>query len=857
MFDPRKLTYKSQETISAAAKLAMEHKHPAMEPIHLLVSLLESDGPAREVVDKLVDDLEQVTNLAYEQLKVLPTSETGQEPRMTQSVVDVFQTAAKLGQDSGEEFLSQDMLLLALLKTDKKTQEIFATTNVSYQDVQKEVESMKQGAKADSPTSDSSYNVLEKYTINLTQRAREGKLDPVIGRDGEIRRVMQVLSRRRKNNPVLIGDPGVGKTAIVEGLALRIMSGDVPESLRSKEVLVLEIASVLAGAKYRGEFEERIKSILKQIESQPDKYIVFIDELHTIVGAGSAEGAVDASNMLKPGLARGELHLIGATTLNEYRQYIEKDSALERRFQPVFVQEPSHDDAIAILRGLKEKYEVHHGLGIRDDAITAAVELSTRYISDRFLPDKAIDLLDEAASGIKIESESKPEVLDNLSRKITQLEIEKKALESDKNSKDKLDQIEQELGNLKEEAQTLETRWRKQQEQLDRIKAIRQELDSLKIKLEEAERNVELDEAAKIKYGTIPTKQKELQELEQAWSQIPASERLIKDMVSAEDVANVVARWTGIPVSRLLKSEIDKLVKLEEELSRRVIGQKEALEAVANAVRRSRAGLADENKPTATFLFLGPTGVGKTETAKALAHVLFNDQKALVRIDMSEYGERHSVARLIGSPPGYVGHEEGGQLTEVVRRRPYSLILFDEIEKAHDDVFNVFLQIFDDGRLTDGRGRTVDFKNTVIIMTSNLGSQLIQEHSGSGAQLQTKIWELLKDKFRPEFINRIDQIIIYDKLEQKQLEEIVNLELDKIRQRLDKQSVGLELSDAARAQVAKEGYDPVYGARPLKRYLQTRIVDHLALMITKGELNPGSSVTVDWDNDQGYQFQVK
>lgn len=855
MLDPRKLTHKTQETISAAAQMAMERNHQVLEPIHLLVALLTTDGPVKEVVEKLCQQSQELIDSSWDKLKALPEVSDSAEPRMSRELVSVLQEAGKLARSWEEDYISQDVLFLALIKTNQGIQDLFKTQKLSYQDLEKEIQTMRQGAKADSPTSDSTYNVLEKYTLNLTQRAKDGKLDPVIGRDGEIRRVMQVLSRRRKNNPVLIGDPGVGKTAIVEGLALRIVSGDVPDSIKDKEVLVLEMASVLAGAKFRGEFEERIKAILKQIESQPDRFIVFIDELHTIVGAGSAEGAVDASNMLKPGLARGELHVIGATTLNEYRQYIEKDSALERRFQPVFVAEPDQDSAVAILRGLKEKYEVHHGLGIRDDAITAAVELSSRYISDRFLPDKAIDLLDEAASGIKIESESKPESLDNLDRKIRQLEIEKKALESDKNNKTKLEEIDKDLANFKEEAKTLETRWQKQKEQLDKIKDIREELDGLKVRLEEAERNVELDEAAKIKYGTIPEKQKELETLEQAWSEIPAAQRLIKDVVSGSDVANVVSRWTGIPVTKLIKSEADKLSQLEDELKKRVIGQDDALVAVANAVRRSRAGLSDENKPLATFLFLGPTGVGKTETAKALAEVMFNDEKALVRIDMSEYGERHSVARLIGSPPGYVGHEEGGQLTEVVRRRPYSIVLFDEIEKAHEDVFNIFLQIFDDGRLTDGKGRTVDFKNTVIIMTSNLGSQLIQEHSGKADDLDSKIWELLRGKFRPEFLNRIDQIILYDKLEAEQLIHIVDLELAKVVERLKRQDIEIEISQEAKKHLAEKGYDPVFGARPLRRYIESKLVDKLALMLTKGELDSGQKVVVNLGNDQ-LEFSV-
>lgn len=856
MFDPRKLTYKAQEVLAQAAQLANQSQHPALEPVHIEYALLTADGPSREVVQKLVEDYDALVDKLKAVIDQLPQASDGSEPRMVKPVIDALQEASKLASNWQETYISQDVLLLGFIKTDKQFQTLLQADKLTYKDIEKEVQAMRQGATADSPTSDATYNVLEKYTTNLTARAKEGKLDPVIGRDSEIRRVMQVLSRRRKNNPVLIGEPGVGKTAIAEGLAQRIVSGDVPESLKNKQILVLEISSVLAGAKFRGEFEERFKAIIKALESEESRYITFIDEIHTIVGAGSAEGAVDASNMLKPGLARGVLHIIGATTLNEYRKYIEKDAAFERRFQPVYVSEPSVEDSISILRGLKEKYEVHHGLGVRDDAITAAVNLSHRYISDRFLPDKAIDLLDEAASGIKIESESKPESLDNLERKITQLEIEKKALKGDKNNVAKLEEIDKELAELKEQSRTLESRWQKQKDQLDQLKAIREEIDQLKIRLEEAERNVALDEAAKIKYGQIPEKQKRLQELEDQWREIPTEERLIKDVVSQQDVAAVVARWTGIPVSKLISSEADKLVNLEAELEKRVVGQAEAIKAVAGAIRRNRAGLSDENKPIATFLFLGPTGVGKTETAKALAELMFDDERALIRIDMSEYGERHSVARLIGSPPGYVGHEEGGQLTEKIRRRPYSIILFDEIEKAHEDVFNIFLQIFDDGRLTDGKGRTVDFKNTVIIMTSNLGSRLIQENQGDLSLIQNKIWEHLRNTFKPEFLNRIDQIIVYDSLDKKHIVNIVEIELKKLHQRLARQQISLEMTKSAKEKAGKEGYDPEFGARPLRRYLETHIVDEIAMMLTKNLIHPGQTVKVDTDSKKNFTFSV-
>ena len=854
MFDPRKLTYKSQETLSSAAQLANAQKNPALENIHILQALLSTDGPIKELLSNQ-ENMGVLEQRIKSSLANLPVIQDNSEPHLSTQVRHTLQEAANITSKNKEEYISQDSLFLGLLSSSEITT-LFTETRIDINHLKKEIETMKQGNKADSPTSDTTYNVLEKYTSNLTERAKETKLDPVIGRDTEIRRCMQVLSRRRKNNPVLIGDPGVGKTAIVEGLAQRIVAGDVPDSLKGKEILVLEMASILAGAKFRGEFEERMKAILKQLTAKPDHYIVFIDELHTIVGAGSAEGAVDASNMLKPGLARGELRIIGATTLNEYRQYIEKDSALERRFQPVFVAEPSVIDSIAILRGLKERYEVHHGLGIRDDAITAAVKLSSRYIADRFLPDKAIDLLDEAASAIKIESESKPEILDNLDRRITQLSIEKKALDGDKNNKEKLRQLEKELANAKEEQKQLEHRWKNQRELLEELKSVREEIDQLKLKLEDAERRVELDEAAKIKYGELPEKQKQLESTEKKWKEIPPEKRLIKDTVAESDIAQVVSRWTGIPITKLMHTEAEKLRDLEAELGQRVVGQKDAIKAVSNAIRRSRAGLSEEDKPIANFLFLGPTGVGKTETAKALAEVMFSDERSLVRIDMSEYSEKHTVARLIGSPPGYVGHEEGGQLTEIIRRRPYSIILFDELEKAHDDVFNIFLQIFDDGRLTDGKGRTVDFRNTVLIMTSNLGSKLIQSHENNGDKLQDELWDLLKEKFPPEFINRIDQIIVYESLQKEQVVKITELELAKLHKRLEEQKITLKISDRAKAFIAENGYDKQFGARPLRRFIQNNLTDELAMQITTNQIKKGQSVSVDVDKNQKLTFTV-
>jgi ATP-dependent Clp protease ATP-binding subunit ClpB len=678
---------------------------------------------------------------------------------------------------------------------------------------------------------DGSQNPLQKFTHNLTDDARNGKLDPIIGRNEEIRRVMQVLSRRTKNNPVLIGDPGVGKTAIVEGLAQRIVSKDIPETLQNKELLVLDIALVLAGAKYRGEFEDRLKNIIKTVEKDPDKYILFIDELHTLVGAGG-EGAMDAANILKPALARGQVRTIGATTIKEYRQYIEKDQALERRFQPVMVGEPSPEDSITILRGIKEKYELHHGIRITDDAIIAAVELSRRYITDRFLPDKAVDLIDEATSALKIETQSMPVDLDTLKRRIIQLEIEQAALKKEKTdtAKDRLTAIGIELISLKERSQEMEKHWNEQKKLIAKIQENKIELDKARAELEKAQREVDLQKAAEIQYGKIPQLEQNLSEAEKEWKKIPESERILREEVTSEDIARVVSRWTGVPVTRLLTNESQKLEHLEADLQRRVVGQDEALHKIANAIRRSRAGLSEENRPIGSFLFLGPTGVGKTETAKALAEYMFNDENALVRIDMSEYSESHSVARLIGAPPGYVGYEEGGQLTEAVRRRPYSVILFDEIEKAHPQIFNVFLQILDDGRLTDGNGRTVDFRNTLIIMTSNL-----QE-------------DQLKTFFRPEFLNRLDNTVIFNKLSEENIQNIVEIQLENVRKRLEKQQIKVEISTKVRSLLAKLGYDTVYGARPLRRLIESTILDELALQIIEGKKKSGDTVQIDVKN---------
>jgi ATPases with chaperone activity, ATP-binding subunit len=692
-------------------------------------------------------------------------------------------------------------------------------------------------------------NPLEKYTVNLTQKAKAGKLDPVIGRDEEIRRLIQILSRRIKNNPVLLGDPGVGKTAIVEGLAQRIVSGDVPDTLKHKEVLALDLSGLLAGASYRGEFEQRLKKLIEVIEKSEGKYILFIDELHTLVGAGAAEGAVDASNMLKPTLARGTIHAIGATTVKEYRQYIEKDAALERRFQPIYVDEPTPENTLTILRGIKEKYEVHHGIKISDDALIAAVNLSVRYITDRFLPDKAIDLIDEAAAAVKIEIDSMPVELDHIKRKIFQLEIELAALKKEKGLEVRKKALEKEKENLQKKFDELKKRWEEQKKIVLQLQKHRLEIDQLKNELEKAEREVLLDKAAEIKYGKLPGLEKQLKEEEEKWKKIPKEEKLLKEEVTDDDVAKIVSRWTGIPVTRLLRSEGEKLAHLEDELKQKVVGQNQALVKIAKAIRRSRAGLSEENRPIGSFLFLGPTGVGKTETAKALAYSLFNDEKALIRIDMSEYQEAHTVARLIGAPPGYVGYEEGGQLTEAVRRKPYSVILFDEVEKAHPQVFNIFLQIFDEGRLTDGRGRTVNFKNTIIILTSNLGSEIYREEKDEKKR-EEKILEKVQKFFRPEIINRLDSIIIYHPLNLEMMKKIVHLQLNLLKERLKKQSLDFEVSQKVKDHLLKVGFDEVYGARPLKRVINELITDEIALQIVEGKIKPNDKIVINLNDEK-------
>jgi ATP-dependent Clp protease ATP-binding subunit ClpB len=844
-FDPNKLTSLSQATLARALELARNNGNPLVEPEHIARALIDVSGPAKEIIEAskqtapLASELDQA-------LGALPQADNTQTTISSQTA-KLLDCASQKANEMGDEYIAQELLLLALLDTSPRLQTMFSTYGITSKSLEKEITAMRQGSRVTNPNTDSSYKALEKYTTNFTSLAQEGKLDPVIGREDEIRRVMQVLSRRTKNNPVLIGEPGVGKTAIVEGLAQRIVAGDVPDSLKHKKLLGLEMATLLAGAKFRGEFEERFKSVIDEIQKQEGQVILFVDELHTIVGAGAAEGSVDAGNMLKPSLARGVLRLIGATTLNEYRTSIEKDTALERRFQPVMVNPPSVEDSISILRGLKEKYEAHHGIRIRDDALVSAAQLSDRYISDRFLPDKAIDLVDEAASGLKIQAESQPEQLDKLNRKITQLEIEKKALQKEKNgdAKNKLSGVEEQLANLKEEQKTLSKQWESQQKLLANLKGLRNDIDQKKAALERAERDVNLDEAAKIKYGDIPSLTQKLAQAQKEWDAIPENTRLVKQEVGSEDIAAVVSRWTGVPVTRLLESETKKLTHLEEELGKRVIGQETALKAVANAVRRSRSGIADVSRPIATFLFLGPTGVGKTETAKALAQLLFDNERSIIRTDMSEYSQEHTVARLIGAPPGYIGYDQGGQLTEAVRRKPYSVLLFDEIEKAHPQILNLFLQIFDEGHLTDGQGRTVNFKNTIIILTSNLGAKLLQEAGEHiDESTQQRVSELIRNTLPPEFINRLDQIIIYEPLKASELEKIVDIQLASVKKRLQDKGITLEISKKASAYLARVGYDPIYGARPLKRLIQTEILDPLALMILEDDLG-GKTIQVD------------
>jgi ATP-dependent Clp protease ATP-binding subunit ClpB len=850
-----KFTVKAQEAMQRANQLAAEHGNPELQPLHLLAALLEDkEGIVPPVLEKIGIGPQAVLNEVYRELDKLPkVSGEAAQPALSNEANKLLDQAFKEASTFKDEYVSTEHLLLAAthLKRDA-AQEILARHGATYDAILKALTAVRGSQKVTDQNPEAKYQALERYARDLTEQARRGKLDPVIGRDEEIRRVVQVLSRRTKNNPVLIGEPGVGKTAIVEGLAQRIISGDVPEILKNKRVVALDLGAMLAGAKYRGEFEDRLKAVLKEIEDSQGQIVLFIDELHTLVGAGAAEGAIDASNMLKPALARGELRAIGATTLNEYRKYIEKDAALERRFQIVFVGEPNVEDTIAILRGLKEKYEVHHGVRIKDSAIVAAATLSHRYISDRFLPDKAIDLIDEAAASLRIQIDSLPTDIDQLERRATQLEIEKQALkkEDDANSRERLVAIDKELAELREKSNTLKANWKKEKDAIARIRALKEKIDQLKIEEQAEERKGNLQRVAEIRYGLIRQAEQELAKLTTDAGE-GARPRMLKEEVDEEDVARIVSKWTGIPVSKMLEGEVKKLVNMEDGLRQRVVGQDVALERVANAIRRSRAGLSDPKRPIGSFIFLGPTGVGKTELARTLAEFLFDDERAMLRIDMSEYMEKHSVARLIGAPPGYVGYEEGGQLTEQIRRRPYAVVLFDEIEKAHPDVFNILLQIMDDGRLTDGKGRVVDFKNTIIIMTSNLGSTYLQaEGLRSEADFDQAVQQVLNQlhaHFRPEFLNRVDDIIVFRPLGKEQLVKIIELRLEDVRRLLAERKISLELTDAAKELLFTEGYDPNFGARPLKRAIQKLIQDPLALKILDGEILHGDHVVVDAD----------
>jgi ATP-dependent Clp protease ATP-binding subunit ClpB len=851
-----RLTVKAGEAIQAAAGEARRRGNPEIHGVHLLAALLDQpEGIVAPILQKLGLSVPLIRQRTEEAMGRMARVEGGAEPRLSRDLNRALDGADQEARRLGDEYVSTEHLLLGLTEEADDAGRLLKEAGASKDKVQAALEAVRGPHRVTDQNPEDKYQALQRFSRDLTDLARRGKLDPVIGRDEEIRRVIKVLARRTKNNPVLIGEPGVGKTAIVEGLAQRMIAGDIPSSLADKRLVQLDISAMLAGAKYRGEFEERMKAVLKEITESDGRYVVFIDEMHTIVGAGAAEGAVDAGNMLKPALARGELRLVGATTLEEYRKHIEKDAALERRFQPVYVAPPSVEDAVAILRGLKERYEVHHGVRITDDALIAAAKLSDRYIGGRFLPDKAIDLVDEAASRLRIEIDSMPQEIDEVERRVTQLEIEKQALarEKDRSARERLAAIEQELSELKERSSGMKARWQAEKDQIQKIRALKEKVDTLRVEAERATRTGDLGRAAEIQYGEVPRIQQEIAGAEARLHELQATGKFLKEEVDADDIAEVVAEWTGIPVSRLMESERKRLTQLEGLLGARVIGQRDAVTAVSNAIRRARAGLQDPNRPVGSFIFLGPTGVGKTETARALAEFLFDDERAMVRIDMSEYMEKHAVARLIGAPPGYVGYEEGGQLTEAVRRRPHAVILFDEIEKAHSDVFNVLLQILDDGRLTDSQGRTVDFRNAVIIMTSNIGSQYILERARSGEweEVTEVVTRQLHQHFRPEFLNRVDDVIVFTPLSEDDLRRIVDLQLERVVRLTTELGVTLDVTDGARAYLARAGYDPAYGARPLKRIIQRQVQDPLALYVLEAGVGEGARILVDVREDGG------
>jgi ATP-dependent Clp protease ATP-binding subunit ClpB len=848
-----KMTVKAQEALQVAQEIAARHENQAVEPVHLLEALVEQqDGVVPPLLARLGIRIEQLAREIEREIGRLPKVQGFAQQHLGRPLNDVLENSFEEATKFKDEYVSTEHLFLAIAGADRDPAgKLLTKLGASHEAILQALAGVRGSQRVTSQNPETTYAALEKYARDLTDLARRSKLDPVIGRDEEIRRVMQILARRTKNNPVLIGEPGVGKTAIVEGLAQRIVSGDVPDVLKTKKLVALDLAALVAGAKFRGEFEDRLKAVLKEISEADGQIILFIDELHTLVGAGAAEGSMDASNMLKPALARGELRAIGATTLNEYKKYIEKDPALERRFQPVMVNEPTVEDTIAILRGLKDRYEVHHGVRIKDAAILAAATLSHRYISDRFLPDKAIDLIDEAAASLRMQIDSLPTEIDDIERRILQLEIERQALlkETDAHSVERRAQIEKELAKLREDSSGRKARWQAEKEAISKIRKLKEQIEQLKAEADRYERTGELAKVAEIRYGKIAQVEREAQQAQERFAAMQKGARILKEEVDEEDIAKLVSKWTGIPVGRLLEGEAQKLVRMEERLRQRVVGQEDALARVANAVRRSRAGLSDAKRPIGSFIFLGPTGVGKTELARALAEFLFDDEKLMIRIDMSEYMEKHTVSRLIGAPPGYVGYEEGGQLTEQVRRHPYSVILFDEIEKAHPDVFNVLLQILEDGRLTDGKGRTVDFRNTVLVMTSNVGSTAIYELAGKDPERARKeAMEALRQAFRPEFINRIDEIVIFNPLGKEQLERIVGLLLKNVEKLLAERQITLELTPAANELLLREGYDPAYGARPLRRTIQRLIQDPLALQILEGKVLPGNHIHVDRDS---------